>query len=241
MNCKKCNADLTDKEYRKVAEWNFCLDCFNELISQSGKAGNARQETAEPDLNLKSRQCVVCEKELDNNEGHDLLGSLFCEECYENLVKRPLENKIAELEESPEETSDKKGVAQVRVDFIAQTKCYQCGKTIRAVAAREYLGHLYCPDCYFNIPEIKNPPPQALIDAALQGEPKQDMTEKPADGNTCICQACRRRVPQENIKIIEGFEICRACVAADPDTALEIARLRHRRRLEEIKKELTEE
>ncbi|MEN6375663.1 MAG: hypothetical protein ABFD75_12920 [Smithella sp.] len=243
MNCKKCNADLTDKEYRKVAEWNFCLDCFNELISRSEKAGNIQQATAVPDINFKNRKCVVCEKELGKNEGRDLLGSLLCEECYENLVKRPPENQAAGLEESRAEAGEKKGVAQVRVDFIAQTKCYQCGKTIRAIAAREHLGHLYCPDCYFNIPEIKNPPPQALVDAALQGEPKQDMieTEKAANGNICVCQACRRQVLKENIKIIEGFEICRACIAADPDMALEIARLRHRRRLEEIKKELTEE
>ncbi len=243
MNCKKCNADLTDKEYRKVAEWNFCLDCFNELISHSEKAGNVQQATAVPDINLKNRKCVVCEKELDNDEGRELLGSLFCEECYENLVKRPPENQAAELEGALAEADEKKGVVQVRVDFIAQTKCYQCGKTIRAIAAREYMGHLYCPDCYFNIPEIKNPPPQALVDAVLQGESKQQTTEteKPADGNVCICQACQRRVLQEDIKIIEGFEICKACLAADPDTALEIARLRHRRRLEEIKKELTEE
>ncbi|MEQ8151708.1 MAG: hypothetical protein ABRQ32_02280, partial [Smithellaceae bacterium] len=173
--------------------------------------------------------------------GHELLGSLFCAECYDNLVKSPPENQLAESEQSSAQADEKKGVAQVRVDFIAQTKCYQCGKTIRTIAAREYLGHLYCPDCYFNIPEIKNPPPQALVDAYLQGEPKQDMTDESADSDTCSCLSCGRRVLRENVKIIEGFEICRACIAADAGTALEIARLRHRRRLEEIKKALTEE
>lgn len=241
MNCKKCNVDLTDKEYRKVADWNFCLDCFHELISGSGKSGDAGQETPEPERNLKSRQCVVCGKELENNEGHELLGSLFCAECYDNLVKSPPENQLAESEQSSAQADEKKGVAQVRVDFIARAQCYQCGKTIRTIAAREYLGHLYCPDCYFNIPEIKNPPPQALVDAYLQGEPKQDMTDESADSDTCSCLSCGRRVLRENVKIIEGFEICRACIAADAGTALEIARLRHRRRLEEIKKALTEE
>ncbi len=241
MNCKKCNVDLTDKEYRKVADWNFCPDCFHELISGSGKPGDARQETPEPERNLKSRQCVVCGKELENNEEHELLGSSFCAECYDNLVKRPPENQLVESDQSSAQTAEKKGVAQVRVDFIARAKCYQCGKTIRTIAAREYLGNLYCPDCYFNIPEIKNPPPQVLVDAALRGEPEQDTTDESADGNTCLCGSCGRRVLRENIKIIEGFEICRACVAADADTALEIARLRHRRQLEEIKKALTEE
>jgi hypothetical protein len=240
MNCKKCNTDLTDKEYRKVAEWNFCLDCFNELISRSEKDKNKKQAVAEPDLNFKSRNCVVCEKELGEDEGRDLLGSLFCEQCYANLVKRPPENQVPGIENLQAETNDRKGVAQVRMDFIAQTKCYQCGKTIRTIAAREYLGHLYCPDCYFNIPAIKNPPPQAVIEASLQVEPQREM-EKTEDTNSCVCQACLRRVLRKNIKIIEGFEICLACIAADPHTALEIARLRHRHRLEEIKKELTKE
>jgi hypothetical protein len=135
--------------------------------------------------------------------------------------------------------NDKKGVAQVSVDFISQTKCYQCGKTIRAIAGREYQGHLYCPDCYFNIPEIKSPPPQAFVDVALKIEPFQDGMEKTAAGSAFVCRSCQRKLSPDNFRTIEGFEICLSCLAADPDTALEIARLRHRRRLEEIKKALT--
>jgi hypothetical protein len=239
MNCKKCNTDLTGKEHRTVAQWSFCLDCFNELISEGEKEKNAKQTAVEPDRNIKSRNCSICEKELAENEGRNLLGSLFCEQCYENLIKRPPDNQPPSDEEFVADNNSKKGVAQVSVDFIAQTKCYQCGKTIRAIAGREYKGHLYCPDCYFNIPEIKSPPPQAFVDVALQIEPLRKATEKTAVESACVCQACQRRMSPDNLKIIEGFEICLSCLAADPDTALEIARLRHRRRLEEIKKELS--
>lgn len=239
MNCKKCNADLTGKEYKTVAQWNFCLDCFNELISQGEKEKNAKPEAVEPDRNIKSRYCSICEKELAENEGRNLLGSLFCEQCYENLVKRAPDSQPASNEESVADDNSKKGVAQVSVDFISQAKCYQCGKTIRIIASREYKGHLYCPDCYFNIPEIKSPRPQAFVDVALQMEPHRKATENPAAESARVCQACQRRISPENSKIIEGFEICLACLAADSDTALEIARLRHRRRLEEIKKELS--
>jgi len=37
---------------------------------------------------------------------------------------------------------------------------------------------------------------------------------------------------------VEGFEICLACLTTDQDTALEIARTRHRKVLEKIRKEL---
>jgi hypothetical protein len=42
----------------------------------------------------------------------------------------------------------------------------------------------------------------------------------------------------DNLRTIEGFEICLACLTTDPDTALDIARTRHRKMLEKIKKEL---
>lgn len=238
MNCKKCNADLTGKEYRTVAEWNFCPDCFNGLISPGGKEKNIKQ-AAEPDSNFSNRVCAICEEEPGENEGRDLLGSLFCKRCYENIVKRPPENQVPDHEWSRAEVNGKKSVAQVSVDFISQARCYQCGRMIRAIAGCEYQGNLYCPDCYFNIPEIKNPPPQAAVDASLNVESRPELMEECIAPGACVCQACQRELPKENLKIIEGFEICPACLAADPDTALEIARLRHRRRLEEIKKTLT--
>lgn len=239
MNCKKCNADLADKEYKTIAQWNFCLDCFNEIIRQGEEKSNAPQAPEQPVQKGGVRHCIVCDKELGANEGLDLLGLLFCDSCYESIVNRPTEHDGRGDGNAGEDDPGKKRVAQVRVDFVSQAKCYQCGKTIRSVAGREYQGRLYCPDCYFNIPEIKNPPPQAVIDVSLQAGTQKEVIEKPEARGASVCQACQRLVPQENLKAIEGFEICSSCLAADSDTALEIARLRHRRRLAEIKKSLT--
>lgn len=238
MNCKKCNTDLADKECKTIAQWNFCLDCFNEIIRQGEEKSSAPQAPQQPAPKGDVRRCIICDKELGASEGLDLLGLLFCDRCYESIVNRPTEHDGRDDGIAGGDEPGKKRVAQVRVDFVSQAKCYQCGKTIRCVAGREHQGRLYCPDCYFNIPEIKNPPPQALMDASLPAGPPKEFIEKSEERGASVCQACQRLVLQENLKAIEGFELCLSCLAADSDTALEIARLRHRRRLKEIKKSL---
>jgi len=44
MECKKCGRDLTGMEYKKVAEWPFCQECFQALMD---KAGEKKEEKAD--------------------------------------------------------------------------------------------------------------------------------------------------------------------------------------------------
>lgn len=248
ITCKKCNIDLTDRESRNVAQWYFCVDCFNALMSEAegrkrsgaGKttpaASPGRTETAPPG------RCFVCEKQLGKNEGHDMLGFTFCDACYGNLVKVPAMGADPEtLSPAPApEIKEKEAVAQVRVDFISRTKCHKCGKVIRAIAGKQFGENLYCPDCYFNLPEIKSPSPAAASAGPEQATPDAAASDVSAAAQDYICQACRRRVFREDVKSVEGFLICSPCLATDRDMALEIARAGHRRLLEEIRNKINQ-
>jgi formylmethanofuran dehydrogenase subunit E len=236
MECKKCGKDLTDMEYKKVAEWPFCLECFQALMD---KAGEKKEEKPEGETDMPVHQtapagirqrCQICEKEIEEGNGRNMLGLLFCMACYENLVKRPA---IPPRAESGEEESEVKPlVAQVRVDLRRPVPCHACGRQIPAMGSKAFKGHPYCPDCYNGLPEIKAQKPKPFPAGA---EKERYAPEEMKAG--LKCQACSRDVLPENLKTVEGFEICLACLSTDPDTAFKIARARHRRALEEIKKE----
>ncbi|MBC2694040.1 MAG: hypothetical protein HF982_01915 [Desulfobacteraceae bacterium] len=243
MECKKCGRDLTNMEYKKVAEWPFCLECFQALMD---KAGEKKEEKPEGETEMpvhktalaSARQrCQICEKEIKEGNGREMLGLLFCLECYENLVKRPAIPPRAEREE--EELEVKPKVAQVRLDLRRPVQCHACGRQIPAMGSKEFEGNPYCPDCYNRLPEIKAQKPKPFPAEVYEQEAG---AEKEHYGTGDIkaglkCQACSREVLPENLKTVEGFEICSACLSTDPDASFKIARARHRRVLEQIKKQ----
>ncbi len=241
MECKKCGRDLTGMEYKKVAEWPFCLECFQALMDKAGekkeeKAGKMPEAPASGLAGVPQR-CRVCEKEIEKGNTREMLGLVFCVECYENLVKRPAMPPRAESEE--EELEVKPLVAQVRVDLRRPVQCHACGRQIPAMGSKEFEDNPYCPDCYNVLPEIKAQKPRPF---PVEVHEQEAGAEKEHYGNGDIkaglkCQACSREVLPENLKTVEGFEICLACLSTDPDTAFKIARARHLRALEQIKKE----
>ena len=232
MECKKCGKNLADKEYKKVAEWSFCLGCFQALMDKAEeKKVEAVPETpvSAPKLEEDKQKCQVCSKDLENGEGHDMLGILFCPDCYDVLVKSPAIPARPEMEEEEEA---KQKVAQVRVDVRMPTECHGCGRQIPAMGSKDFEGKPYCPDCYHALPEFQTRKPRPFPAADKK-------TAGPTEPQAWLrCQACNREVLPENLKTVQGFEICQACLKTDPDAALEIAQARHREAIERMKKEL---
>ncbi|SEM09520.1 hypothetical protein SAMN04489760_10426 [Syntrophus gentianae] len=243
MECKKCGIDLSGREYKTVASWAFCLECFQALMD---KAEERKKEPAEPQPTTATEEplhCLLCEREVEPDTAHEMLGMMLCLECYENLIRKPEipPRPEASGQEPDQDRSEKPAVMQVRVDFSSPVQCYGCGRQIPAIGSKSFDGHPYCPDCYYRLPEIeaRKPKPFPKAEPDRSGEStaaSMNAGEQPAGR---ICSACQRRVLPANLKTIEGFEICLACLTTDPETALEIARIRHRKALERIRKELT--
>lgn len=242
MECKKCGTDLAGREYRNVAQWPFCLACFQALMEKTEENKGERAKTPAPEPVREKHKCLICEKGIEPGEGREMLGFAFCIQCYENLVKRPdiPPRAVSDDEEAGISPWEKPAVEQVRVDFSTSVQCYSCGREIPAISSKQFNEQPYCPDCYYRLPEIEALKPRPFP-AAVSG--KQDTTEtrqaRPETQEDDLkCQACQRQVLPDNLKTVEGFEICMACLATDPDTALDIARTRHRKTLEKIRREL---
>jgi len=186
---------------------------------------------------------VLCEEEIEKGTGCKMLGMMLCRECYENLVKNPEIPPRTDSSENEQAADawEKPAVMQVRVDFSSSVQCYGCGRQIPAVGSKQFDDHPYCPDCYYRLPEIiaqKPKPFQKPADAVHSDEARGTGAGAAEQGKGLVCQACQRQVLPTDIKTVEGFEICLACLTTDPDTALDIARIRHRRALEKMRKEL---
>ena len=242
MECKKCGIDLAGREYKTVAQWPFCLECFHALMEKAEAKKDEMVEALVPEPAGKLQRCLVCEKEIEQGAGREMLGLLFCRECYENLVTKPDIPPRAETgdKEPGMDRSEKPAVVQVHVDLSSPVQCYGCGRQIIAIGSKQFDSHPYCPDCYYGLPEIKAQKPKPFH-AAVSEQPAGAEKKHAGPGEReagLRCQVCQREVLPVNLKTVEGFEICLACLTTDQDTALEIARTRHRKALEKIKKEL---
>jgi hypothetical protein len=230
MECKKCGIDLTGREYRSVAQWPFCLGCFQALMEKAEeKKGEKAEAPPAPEPVRETKKCLVCEQEIEKGEGREMLGFAFCLQCYENLVKRPdiPPRAVSYDEDAGIGPLEKQAVEQVLVDFTTSVQCSGCGREIPAISSKQFNEQPYCPDCYYTLPEIVAQQPRPFP-VAVSGKQEDGLK----------CQACQRQVLPDNLRTVEGFEICLACLTTDPDTALDIARTRHRKALEKIKKEL---
>jgi formylmethanofuran dehydrogenase subunit E len=229
MECKKCGIDLTGREYRNVAQWPFCLECFQSLMEKAGEKKGETNKAPAPEPVRETKKCLVCEQEIEKGESREMLGFTFCLQCYENLVKSPdiPPRTVSYDEDAGIGPLEKQAVEQVIVDFSTSVQCSGCGREIPAISSKQFNEQPYCPDCYYTLPEIAAQQPKPFP-VAVSGKQEDGLK----------CQACRRQVLPDNLRTVEGFEICLACLTTDPDTALDIARTRHRKMLEKIKKEL---
>lgn len=225
--CKQCETDLEGKEFKKVAEWSFCTSCFDELMAASAKKKEApvsapvpASSKAEPELageqtgapaGLAMRfsvgpstlRCQTCKKELLEHESHALLGTRFCATCYEVLAEGFTTSDKADSSNQEPEPAPEPVVPQVTVDLTAQANCFACDKWIRKIAAKLRDDHMYCPDCFAQLPPEEK--------------------SKPTSAGSC--KACGEQATE--LESVEGFSICGPCLSTDRELAIKLARDRH--------------
>ena len=51
MECKQCSKNLAGEEYKMVAEWPFCPDCFRKLMEKPTEKDRVE---AKPDAEIKN-------------------------------------------------------------------------------------------------------------------------------------------------------------------------------------------
>lgn len=238
--CKSCGRELGEGEGRKVADWMFCEACFQQLMDRAAQKSRAPVEApasaaapAEAPAAAAAPRCRGCGRELAPDQHRDLLGLSLCAACHD-LFTQSFSPKV-ELG-SPPEPEPEPSVPQLRVDVRATITCAGCGRSVPERGSKELAGQRYCPDCY----QARAPAPALGRVVIAEARARGTAEEAPAPDGEPRCLACDHVTPHALLRAVEGFPICAACLATDRDLAVELARARHRRRLEQVKRELEE-
>ena len=130
-----------------------------------------------------------------------------------------------------------------------RVKCSECGRRIPAGWSKNVDDEPYCPDCYYGLPEDVRQAAEEAEAAAMAGEEVgaaevsreiEAPVEPPELEVVPGCESCGKDVPEDKLQMVEGFAICQACLSADDELAVHLARARHQKRLQRLREELGE-
>ena len=247
--CKRCGRDVGDKSSKRVADWVFCEECFQQLMDDAThRAAEPPPEAGPTPAPVKgdappapaaAASCRGCKRALGEGEARVFLGLTFCPTC-ETVLREGLSPPAFDLAATDAEPPEPEPprVEQVRVDHGAVTSCHRCRRQVKLLGSREHEGERYCPDCYRAVTAAGPHPEPGEVPRARSG-PAQvvRVSVTPAPRPEATCMSCGQ-VSEVPLEPLEGFAICPACRGTDPALAVEIARARHRRLLEALKQRL---
>ncbi len=229
MKCRKCGKEIVGDDFKKVADWIFCNECFESLMTESDsdkeEVLDNTEDKDEPDRDIS---CQICGCKLSDTDTKRLLGLVLCRGCYDALLERPSTSFAGEDSDETdngsdeEDAGDKFKVDQVEVPLNRFIRCFGCGRNIPVGGSKVIDGHRYCPDCFKRLSVDSD-----VKDVGNVGDRSTD--------RMITCQSCGRRVDAGHIKNVDGFDICLACLSSDPEIAVSIARQRHRDLLRQIR------
>ena len=262
MQCKKCGKDIAGEEHRMVAEWPFCMDCFQQLMEKPAKKVEPEVEIealAEPEpekedvsvevvFEQEKQKCTLCGKETEGEQYKKVGIWTFCPECHLDMTPRPKPPPPPETEEEVVDEAEEAALrARFRVKYTHRVKCAECGRMIPEGGSKQVEEEPYCPDCYYGLPEDVRQAAEEAEAAAMAGEEAEAAeisreieapVEPPELEAVPGCESCGKEVAEDKLQTVEGFAICQACLSADDELAVHLARARHQKRLQRLKDEL---
>ena len=233
-------------DMKDVGSHLFCTQCFANLLSPKPKAEPEPEPeaVAEPisfsfesalqgEVKSQAERCFVCQQELPER-GHTKLGKIgVCQSCREGLtLPPPVEPPAKKI---PVVETEEVDPGPMYTPGSASDDCPACQRgTPRPASFHEVDGAYYCPDCFYSgkaQPQVSKEPANAEEPRVLEPAP-ESLGQTPGAGEKC--DACMRPLVRHYFELLSGFSICRACTSSNQDLALTIARVRHKRHLEEI-------
>jgi formylmethanofuran dehydrogenase subunit E len=259
MQCKKCGKDISGEEYRMVAEWPFCMECFHVLLEKPAKKveppaekvvkPEKKEAAVEVVFETAKRRCTLCEKEIFGDRYKKVGIWTFCPDCHVDMTPRPKPPPPPKPEEEAVDEEEEARKARFRIKYMHRVKCAACGRMIPEGGSKQVDEEPYCPDCYYGLPEEVRQAAEAAQAAAMAGEVaeggevsvEEAITREVHELETPEgCESCGKKVPEDKLQTVEGFAICQACLSSDAELAVHLARARHQKRLQRLREELGE-
>ncbi|MCH2205663.1 MAG: hypothetical protein MK132_07320 [Lentisphaerales bacterium] len=175
--CKKCQTPISGDEFRMVADWKFCLSCFDDMMNKQAvkkeepqpepikasfaaeeflAAASSKKEEAPSAAEIK---CQMCDCKIPADTPKFLGVWQLCQNCEDNMAFK-LQPVVIEEEEPKEEDEpdtrrrDLNGrVLQAAPD---ESVCVACNRPIFVRAAKKIDDQLYCPECFYKIKSEEN-------------------------------------------------------------------------------------
>ena len=168
--CKKCQSPISGEDFRMVADWKFCLGCFESMMSaQKTKKEEQKQEpvkssfAAEEFLAAASSKkeeapsaseipCQMCDCTIPADTPKFLGVWQICQTCEENMAFKLQPVVIEEDEPEEEEEPDTRRRdlnGQVLQAAPDESVCVSCNRPIFVRAAKRIDDQLYCPECFY--------------------------------------------------------------------------------------------
>ena len=234
MQCKKCSTDIAGEEHRMVAEWPFCLDCFQQLIEKPAKKVEPEIEVeppAEPEpekedvsvsvvFQQEELKCTLCERKIVGEQYQKVGIWTFCPECNLDMTPRPKPPPPPEPEEEPvDEEEEAASRARFRVKFTHRIKCAECGRMIPEGGSKQVEEEPYCPDCYYGLPEEVRQAAEEAEAAEVAVEETEPAETPGEEGEPAAIS--REEPPPVEIAEIEAPEGCESCGKEVPEDKLQ--------------------
>jgi len=94
VKCKNCHKNISEAEGRKVADWVFCRDCFDKLMSKPVEENDRKApdapatEQAAVSSAAPEAACHICGRRLETGRAKKVGSWTFCSTCHADLVHR---------------------------------------------------------------------------------------------------------------------------------------------------------
>lgn len=168
--CQMCRRDLEPGEGKKVGIWNFCPECYRDLIPppvpeapeeeglvmqgpEGAQPGVPGEEEAPGGIGrvligLVSRvKCRGCGRSIPEGGSRLVDGEPYCPDCYYALpVREGAEVSTSDSEASPREDVPAKGTPPPQMEGALE-RCASCAKPLRPGAYEEIEGFSICRAC----------------------------------------------------------------------------------------------
>ena len=164
MECHGCKKEISKNEFKKVGVWDFCTNCFDDLIKKAEEKSSQRQESPKDEnsecLTLvgsevldaemadSGKKCTICEMLIKDDDILKIGSLTVCSTCRQELVARPAPVKI-KIDVPDEADSLLAEPEDIKTKYQDITSCCECKRPIHRVGGKEFKDKLYCPDCFY--------------------------------------------------------------------------------------------